>query len=568
MERMVLLILCCLAVAGVQPARAGSGTCGDNLHWDFDSSTGTLTISGTGEMDDYEYPYVSTNQPPWWNFHVTALVVEEGVTRIGDCAFPDQVELVSASLPAGLRSIGEQAFSGCTSLASINFPQGLEMIEVSAFSLCASLETITLLEGLHTVGDYAFAICEGLRAIALPESMDSIGVSAFGSCHTLATATLPRRVRAMGNSVFLGCYELASITWPEKLTSIPDETFMYCGFEALTIPEGVTEIGDRAFADCIELASIQLPQGITSIGEQAFYSCDLLPSITLPASITHLGDGAFSGCPLMTVIGMEEGNTLFRSVDGVLFNSDMTELLLFPAGKGDQYSVPQGVKRIEGRAFEGSELESVQLPDGLEEIGEWAFAQSASLRSVAIPDGITVLEDNVFNNCSQLLSVTLPQSLAKIDNGAFFFCSSLPSVTLPSTVQSIENNAFAHCMALHTVTSLALTPPTIGEHVFDEIAITVYVPTEAYEAYQATPYWQDLDLQRIAGSGVPRVLAGNVMVQSGEVVLNIVPEDLPEVNVYDMAGRCVLRTHEARFTLPRPGMYVLQVGREAVKVAF
>ena len=213
-------------------------------------------------------------------------------------------------------------------------------------------------------------------------------------------------------------------------------------------------------------------------------------------------------------------------------------------------------------------LESVQLPDGLEEIGEWAFAQSASLRSMAIPEGITVLEDDVFNSCSQLVSVTLPQSLVEIADGAFAFCSSLTCITLPAHVESIGQSALGGCPVLHTVTSLALTPPAMGEHVFDDIPITVYVPAEAYEAYLAAPYWQDLDLQRIAGSGVPRVLAGNVMVQSGEVVLNIVPEDLPEVNVYDMAGRCVLRTHEARFTLPRPGMYVLQVGREAVKVAF
>lgn len=403
-------------MAGVLPARADSGTCGDNLRWNYDSSTGTLTISGTGEMDDYTYPHVSNNQPPWWSFPLTTVVVEEGVTHIGNCAFAEQDELVSVSLPARLRCLGEQAFTNCTSLTSITLPQGLEVIDTHAFASTA-LESVTLPEGLHTIGEYAFFFCEDLQTLTLPESMDSIGRVAFGSCHTLATATLPQKLRAMGEAAFMGCYELHTFTWPENMKRIPKDAFMYCGFKELTIPEGVTEIGDRAFADCNELASILLPQSITSIGKETFYSCELLPSITLPANVDSIGEAAFGGCT-----------------------------------------------------------------------------------------------------------------------------------------------------ALQTVTSLPLTPPAIDERAFDAVTITVYVPAEAYEAYLSTPYWQDMDLQRMAGSGVHTVLAGNVMVQGGEVVLHIAPEDLPEVNVYDTSGRCVLRTREARFALPHPGVYVLRAGRESVKV--
>jgi len=185
-------------------------------------SNGKLTISGAGAMQDFEY-YYST---PWfWNCDsINSLVMEQGVTTIGN----------------------------------------------NAFQLCEYLSSVTIPNSVTSIGDYAFAYCYRLSSVTIPNSVTSIGDYAFSGCNSLSSVTIPNAVTSIGNSVFSGC-SLSSVTIPNSVTFIGDYAFANCsGLSSVTIPNSVTSIGDYAFAYCYKLSYIKLPKSLTHLGAHLF----------------------------------------------------------------------------------------------------------------------------------------------------------------------------------------------------------------------------------------------------------------------------------------------------------
>ena len=193
----------------------------------------------------------------------------------------------------------------------------------------------------------------------------------------------------IGKCAFKGCSGLTSLTLPAGITEIGDEAFEYCsGLTSLTLPDGITEIGSSAFFGCSGLTSLTLPAGITEIGSSAFFGCSGLTSLTLPAGITSIGDDAFYGC------------------------SGLTSL-----------NLPAGITTIGSSAFYGcSGLTSLTIPDGVTKIGKYAFSNCSYLTSLTIPSSVNSLGDYAFKNCSSLQSVhvswSTPISAGKAFNKA------------------------------------------------------------------------------------------------------------------------------------------------------
>ena len=385
LNKILAIILAILMVMSIIPitvsAATYSGTCGDNVTWTYDSSTYTLTISGTGDMYDYE-----TDNRPWESYedYIKKVVIEDGVTLIGNNAFYHCGKIVSVILPDSVTSIGESAFYYCKKLQSINIPDGITTISARAFYSCEILTEIPLPDSVTEIGEYAFYCCENLQSINIPNGITAISTGTFNGCEELTEIILPGSVTEIGEDAFTRCYGLTEIV----------------------IPDSVTTIGNEAFASCGELENVTIGNGVTTIGDYAFARCDKLTSITIPKNITTIGNGAFYDCITLTNIMVDKDNQYFVNDEyGVLFNKDKTMLMQYPIGNTrTSYTIPDGVKTIGEVAFYSCDgLTEIVIPDGVTTIGYGAFRDCLNLKDITIPDSVTTIGDYVFTFYSILI---------------------------------------------------------------------------------------------------------------------------------------------------------------------
>ena len=178
---------------------------------------GKLIIEGQGEMPNYQY-----GDAPWYKYRdsLFTVVVESGVTGIGQYAFSDCSSLTSIELPEGLKFISTAVFSGCSSISSIEFQEGLENIYDHVFSGCSSLTSVELPESLEYIGSNAFSNCSSLTSIELPESLTYINTGGFSGCSSLTSIELPEGFDMIQTDVFSGCSSLERITLPASIAMI------------------------------------------------------------------------------------------------------------------------------------------------------------------------------------------------------------------------------------------------------------------------------------------------------------------------------------------------------------
>ncbi|MCD7944126.1 MAG: leucine-rich repeat protein, partial [Clostridia bacterium] len=219
-----------------------SNVCGDNLTWTLED--GTLTISGTGEMYDYDY-----GTAPWYSYceSITSVVIEDGAESIGEYAFWGCTSLESVTIPDSVTTIGDDAFAWCSSLESIIIPDSVTSIGEGAFWGCTSLTSVTIGDGVTTIGSNAFYNCTSLESVTIPDSVTEIGIGTFNGCRSLVSVTIPDSVTTIGSAAFASCTSLTSVTIPDSVTSIGSYAFERCtSLTSVTIGDGVTTIGSCA----------------------------------------------------------------------------------------------------------------------------------------------------------------------------------------------------------------------------------------------------------------------------------------------------------------------------------
>lgn len=270
----IALVLCMLvsllpAAALADNAPIG-GSCGKSVTWAL--KDGTLTISGTGEMADYE----GKSGIPWYKYanDITSIIVENGVTKIGSMAFQDCVNAAAVSIPASVKVIGKYSFAHCGALESVVVPEGVETLGDHAFDNCYKLVGVTLPKSLRTIGMGAFKACAALSDITLPYGVKTISYEAFADCRSLKSITVPESVTSLGSSVFANCEGLESVTLNCPIPNLNTGVFSRCySLKTLTVPSTVKTIRSYAFEFCSSLKSIKLPLSLKTIEENAFFKC-------------------------------------------------------------------------------------------------------------------------------------------------------------------------------------------------------------------------------------------------------------------------------------------------------
>ena len=413
-------------------AEIASGTCGEHLTWVL-ADDGTLTISGSGAMTDWD-----TSDTAWSDYRdrLVKVVIEEGVSSIGQDAFTMDTALTEVQIASSVESIGVQAFSYCSALSSVTGASGVKTINTDAFRDCSNLTAYPFAQGLQSIGATAFNL-SGLLSASLPDSVTSIGDSAF---------------------------------WGTPLTSV-------------TLPQGLTSIPNQMLMNCSSLQQVTVPAGVTSIGEYAFYSCTSA-QITLPDHVATIGQGAVTDVKrIVCGLGTETAKALYACngeyrystpdhPDLLLYDEDGETILGSYVGAGGNVTIPTGVTVIDPRAFEGKALTGVTIPETVKTIKTYAFIDCKSLERVTIPASVTAMSPGVFKGCSALQSATLPAGLETIPESTFQGCESLEHVTIPASVTAFGYSVFSGCSKLKAVTLPAGLEEIPGRTFADCAALT------------------------------------------------------------------------------------------------
>lgn len=392
-----------------------TGTCGEKVSWELDQQ-GVLTIYGEGAMKNYTYK----SEMPWYKYlsKIQKVVIEKGVTTIGDYAFYGMTDTIEITIPEGVTTIGEYAFKNSTKIAEVKLPSTLKKLGQSAFYGCTSLSKIAIPEGLYTIWGYTFKNCTSLAEVTLPSTLIKIDEAAFYGCSSLKKIEIPEDVSIIGIYCFKNCSNLSEISLPESMTKIREAAFYGTAITEITIPDSVTAIGSYAFKNCAKLKKVNLSKELKTIEESAFYACESMTKLILPSNVTTIGDYAFRRC-----VG----------------------------------------------------LQVVEFSDSLKKIGESAFYGCSDLSELVLPEGMTEIGAYTFKSCTNVTSVSLPSTLNVIGESGFYGCDRIESIEIPAAVNTIGNYAFSRCTGLNTVTFKG-DAPSIADYTFAKVKATVYYP--------------------------------------------------------------------------------------------
>ena len=438
---------------------AAPGRCGDSITWALDDS-GNLTLSGSGEMWDY-----NENDLPFRSLRIKTVTIRDGITRIGDYAFYSCSGLAKITSLAEIPPVcGRKVFDGVN---KTNCELIVPIVSVVAYKQARGWKEFSNISGDAVIsgccGDSITWTLDDLGNLTLSgsgEMWNYYGDSPFKDS-VIKTVTIGDGITSIGDEAFAYCSGLTELTLPSSVTSIGYAAFRGCsGLTKLTLPNSVTSIGWNAFRGCSSLTELTLPNSVTSIGTGAFAYCSGLTELILPNSVTSIGESAFSGCSGLEKIAVESGNSCYDSRDNCNSIIDTETNTLIVGCKNSV--IPNSVTSIGDSAFYGcSGLTELTLPSSVTSIGVAAFS-SSGLEKITVESGNSRYDSR--DNCNSIIETKtntliagcknsiIPNSVTSIGDYAFYGCTGLTELTLPNSVTSIGTGAFAYCRGLTKLT--------------------------------------------------------------------------------------------------------------------
>ena len=411
--------------------------------------------------------------------------VFKGAINLKEFLLPNKVSVINDDLFSGcvkletidvsqnkITYVGNNAFYGCESLKSVVFTDMITTIGDNAFYGCKSLTEIILPDKIESIGDYAFQYCTSLNRIVIPLKLKTVGVKAFDDTlwydnlsnysqtptenqfHIYGDGILikadifepliviPEEVKLIAAFTFNGWQEIKdrefygsslpySVTIPEGVTSIGNYAFYYCtNLQTVFIPESVQKIGEYAFYGCTSIKFVHLPDSLAAIEDYAFYGCTSMETVTLPSSLTSIGKYAFYDCYKITNMDIPDSVT---SIGAYAFANTYWHY----------YNTADFVIVGDGVLIKTNVTGDVVVPDSVKCIAGGAF-DSEFITSITIPEGITVIGDYTFSGCTEVTKITLPSTVVSIGYKAFNNCYALSELSSLDGVE-VDEDAFANC---------------------------------------------------------------------------------------------------------------------------
>lgn len=387
-------------------------------------------------------------------------------------------------IPDSVNKIEDAVFSNCKKLEQLTFSKNIDTIPSNIVKGCKKLNEIVINEGTTTIGAYAFANCK-VNNIVIPTSVTKIKAKAFYGTKGIKEIIIPNEVKRIRDYTFYNCTDLENVVWGEKIRSIGESAFENCNsLGKITIPGNIKSIEYKAFANsgCTELL---LLDGVEEVDYWVFNNCDRLETVTIGSTVSTICDNAFVDCDKLTQIIVDENNKEYASEEGCLLNKDKTELLMVPGGKIGDYEIPASVTKINSQAFYSCKLitnilstnnknfasvdgilynsevtqliscpinktGTITIPSTVTSIGTSAF-QNSYAKKIIIPDSVVSIGQCAFEYCQNLKEIKIPGSVKKISQAAFWGCSNLKKVVIENGTKKIQRNAFNGCSKLKKI---------------------------------------------------------------------------------------------------------------------
>ena len=460
-----------------------TGQCGKNVYWEYNDSTGELVVYGEGEMYDYYFEYFSHS--PFSDDNIKTVVVEEGVTSIGDYSFWSCDSLTDIYISSSVNSISDKAFLLCRQLVKITASENNKYYSNDAYGVLFNKNKTTLVKYPAGITEPSYKITNNVKAI---------GDGAFEDCYSLINVTIPAGVTNIGASVFKGCSGLININVNENNKYYSNDTY------GVLFNKNKTTLIQYPAGNIKE--SYEIPNSVTNIGESAFSCCDNLTRVTIPKSVTNISNNAIDsnlliycqkdsyassyGFKYMVCTDASDEESIFSGKVGKYsWKFDKRTGVLELIGSGDMIDftsvdapwyeyrdyvislkLSSTLTKIGSNSFKDLyRICKVTIPDSVTSIGSSAFYNCDSLISVTIPNSVMIIDNYTFKNCGSLTAIVIGKNVTSIGYEAFCGCDSLKSIIVPDSVTNIDDRAFCSCDRLISVT-IGNSVMSIGDNTF------------------------------------------------------------------------------------------------------